>query len=265
LDWSSRDTSPPLRLLGIGHSHLTGLQHADGCRAPAPDRTRFHFVQMLEPRFHPNVAGDETGRPILHPALVASMEAARAEGPLALIFAAISGNEHHSLGMVNHRRRFDFVLRERPALPLLPDAEIVPAPLVEAPLAGLMYQAVLQLAALRRATDLPILCVCSPPPVPDDAFVARQDTMFTAAIREHGVSPATLRWKLWRLQTRLFARAAAENGITFLPPPPEALDEHKFLREEAWHGDSVHANIWYGERVLRQIEQAARALAGAAA
>ena len=38
-----------------------------------------------------------------------------------------------------------------------------------------------------------------------------------------------------------------------------------FLRQEAWHPDCVHANHWYGERVLRQIEARARALQKAAA
>ena len=166
--------------------------------------------------------------------------------------------------MVNHPRPFDFALRERPHLPLRPEAEIVPAGLVAAALARLMEGPANQLAALRRATTLPILYIGSPPPVPDNDFVARQETVFAEPIGKLGVAPPALRWKLWRLQSRLFAGLCAANGIDFLPPPPEALDALGFLRQEAWHADCVHANHWYGEHVLRQIEARAQAVRAAA-
>ena len=259
MDWSGPESSveaeaaAPLRLFGIGHSHLTGLQHADGGRDPAPGRTQFRFLQLLERRFLPNLAAERPA-PRFHPTVLVELAAALADPAIPLVVAAISGNEYHSLGMVNHPRKFDFVLREAPDIPLLREAEIVPAALVEAALAALMSHAVLQLEALRRITSLPIVTICSPPPVPDDSFVAQQDTMFTEPVRRLGVSPAPLRWKLWRLQSRLYRQACEANGIIFLPPPPETLDADGFLVEFGWHPDSVHGNIWYGERVLRQIE-----------
>jgi hypothetical protein len=62
-----------------------------------------------------------------------------------------------------------------------------------------------------------------------------------------------LRYKIWRLHSRIVAERCSELGIAFLPAPRETQDAQGFLRPE-FAGDATHGNEAYGEAVIRQLE-----------
>ena len=231
---------------------------------PMPGRTVFRFASMLEPQFKPNLSGEGT-EAALHPALTAMLQSEIAAGAGPLVFAAISGNEHHFLGMVNHPRRFDFVLRERPHLPLWPGAEIVPPGLVAAALARFMAGPA---NAARRAPPR------HPPAHPLYLLAAAGAGQRLRRAAGDGVlradQPAGRRPARLALETLAPADPALRRDLRRARhrlPAAAARGARRegFLRREAWHADCVHANHWYGERVLRQIEARAQALQRAAA
>ena len=249
----------PARLIGIGHSHLAALAEALAGRTPRR-RPEIRLIPMIDPAFEPNLEHVEGGT-ALNRALQARLRAEEAaeDADVPFVFDCISGNEHHFLGLVNHARPFDFVLESAPDLPLAPGAEIIPARLMRERMHHAIGMARETLAGLRAATSLPIWHLQSPPPVPDPDHLRRHPSVFAAAIAEHGVSPAALRLKLWRLQSEAYSAACAGLGIGFVPVPPAALDRDGFLRPDGWNPDPTHASAWYGALALSQVEALARA------
>ena len=254
-----RDAARPTRLLGVGHSHLSALAEALAGRTPRRD-LQVRLIPMIDPCFEPNLEHVEAG-PVLNRALQARLRAEEAaeDAGVPFVFDCVSGNEHHFLGLVNHDRPFDFVLQDAPDMPLVPGAEVIPAGLMRERMHHATELARFTLAGLRAATALPIWHVQSPPPIPDPAHIARHPSVFGDAVARHGVAPATLRLKLWRLQSEVYRTACAEVGIGFLPAPPAALDRDGFLSPAGWCSDPTHANAWYGALVLDQVEALSRA------
>ena len=74
--------------------------------------------------------------------------------------------------------------------------------------------------------------------------------LFDNGLRE--VSPAPLRYKLWRLEAEIEAEVCRASGIELLPVPPAALTGSGFLRPDCYL-DPMHANAAYGRLVLAQL------------
>lgn len=239
--------------MGFGHSHLHAMLEFDWqrCNAPGGTPSRYTFVQLLAPENQPAMLPDGT----LNPVLRDRVDAAHAVDPAQPLFACISGNEYHYVGLVDHPRPFDVLLPERPDLPLRPGVDIIPAGLLRQVLEGQMEGGLQLLAAVRAAFAGPILVVQSPPPVPDNEYIRAHPISFAEQIALHGVAPATLRMKLWLLQSDIYRQACAAAGLAFLPVPAEACDPQGFLLPVGWRDDPVHANPWYGRLVLDQIDR----------
>lgn len=245
----------PVRLLVLGHSHIHALMDAQTNRNSAVGAAtqELHFLQLLEPAFTPNVEA-EGGTLRLKPALAEKLLEETCTSKVPLIISSVSGNEYHFIGLASHPRPFDFVLPSAANLPLRKDAEIIPFGLMQQTLSHAMEYAVAVLRTLRAATSLPTWQVQSPPPIASEAHILAHSTHFKDMVERYGIVPAPVRWKLWRLQSDLYRDACEAIGINFLPTPPEALDPDGFLAEAGWNPDPTHANSWYGEFVLRQID-----------
>jgi hypothetical protein len=245
-----------LRLLAVGHSHLQALIEAQTERIAAgrSNEESIQFIQLLEPEYNPNVRSDN-GRWVLKEALAERLQRDLAirDNRAQSIVDCVAGNEYHFIGLANHPRPFDFVLPTAPHLPLQPNAEIIPTTLITQTMRHALQYALAVLTALREATSLPIWHVQSPPPVPSEAHIMAHPTHFKDALKQYGVAPAVLRWKLWRLQSEIYLEACESQGISFLPTPPAAMDQDGFLVESGWNPDPTHANKWYGDLVLSQI------------
>lgn len=247
--------------IGLGHSHQVALHLAqqDRLEQGSTLAMHIHWIQLLDQEFQPNVV-EEAGRILLHPALRGRIESELATFPKAPPFlcAAISGNEYHYVGLTEHPRRFDFVLPERPDLGLRQGVEVIPAGLVRRTLERSMECAIWILRGLRELTGIPVLLIQSPPPVADAEYLRANPGPFGEAIQEHGIMSASMRMKFWLLQSSIYRQRCEEIGFRYVPVPPEVLDSSGFLQQSGWWTDPVHANRWYGEFVLRQIDAAVR-------
>jgi hypothetical protein len=258
---------PQIHVVAMGHSHLLALVEAQASRVAAGRSFEgsIEFIQLLEPAFNPNI-DYVNGRVVLKAALAERLQKCSAvpNGCVPMIVDCIGGNEYHLIGLTNHPRPFDFVLPAAPKLPLLPGAEIIPTTLIIQTMRSSMQYVLAVFTALREATGLPIWHVQSPPPISSDAYILAHATYFKDVINMHGVMPALLRWKLWRLQSDVYLEACESLGIAFLPTPPEALDQQGFLVEAGWNQDPTHANGWFGELILSQIAEVCKQVRAAA-
>ena len=96
----------------------------------------------------------------------------------------------------------------------------------------------------------------SPPPIRDDRFIAAAaDRYFRdTAIAELGVAPAGLRFRLWRLASRLFRTEVERLGCLFLAVPAEVKDEEGFLLPEL-AADATHGNAAYADLLIEALQR----------
>lgn len=236
-------------ILVIGQSHIAAIRSAAKTRREAdPDRLRTRVIHTMEPQFAPEVEGDH-----FTPALEAAIRDQIARNA-PLVVSASGGNVHNGFALIRHPRPYDFLLSGEDGPPLDPQAE----PLTEAQLraaleAGLVRDR-LRLRDIRRIAGEAIQLE-SPPPVADSGYIAAQAEAYfkDRGLSDLGVAPAGLRYKIWRLHSRIVRDYCAELGMGFLPVPAETQDEQGFLRI-AFAGDATHGNAAYGEAVIRQLE-----------
>ena len=117
-----------------------------------------------------------------------------------------------------------------------------------------MRHALAILTALAPSLPHRLWHVQSPPPLPDNDHIRLHPTHFADQVAELGISPPSLRMKLWVLQSEIYRDHCEAMGIGFLPVPDDAMDAQGFLDQRGWLPDPAHANAWYGELVVRQLD-----------
>lgn len=239
--------------LALGHSHLSALRHAQVAREKAgvASSTTIRILMLRRPEYEPTL--DQQGR--LHAALLAELRDPAVDGVVLSLF----GNAYQVLGLINHPQKFDFVHPKRPDLPLNPDAEALPYGAVREHLVEQTKGSVDLLRAICAATALPVFMLETPPPVPSEEHIRQYPGWFEKQIAALGLSPPTLRYKIWLLQSEIFAQAAREYGATFVNVPSSMRDADGMLSQEAWNTDPTHGNGVYGERQYQQLEALAAA------
>ncbi|RDI98730.1 hypothetical protein DVT68_09430 [Dyella solisilvae] len=172
------------------------------------------------------------------------------------VFSMIGGAAHGVLGMLVHPRRFDFVLPDAPHLALDAEAEVLPATAVRRVLESLMADFLSLMGHVREVCPGSLVHVEPPPPY-EDAERMRPDIpwpLYPGML--HDISPAPLRYKLWRLHSNVLRDWCRKAGAAFLPCPTQSANPRGFLRD-LYYGDGAHANVAYGALVLAQMRQLA--------
>jgi hypothetical protein len=171
------------------------------------------------------------------------------------VASVIGGNVHNALALLRHERPFDFHLSGEVSPALHPEAERVPEALVAEALRVGQAPDRARLAALHAVVG-PFVHVESVPPLRDDRLIAAAaDRYFVErGITPQTVAPAGLRYRMWRLASRLMRHAVEELGCGWLPVPVEVCDDDGFLRPEL-AGDATHGNGDYAELVIRALEE----------
>jgi len=241
-------------ILVIGQSHVGAIRSAARTRREAdPDRLRTRVIHSMEPQYAPEVEGaGEDGR------FTSALEAAirdQIERHAPLVASASGGNVHNGFALIRHPRPYDFLLSGEEGPPLDPEAEPVTEALVRGALEAGLARDRVRLREIRRIAGGEVIQLESPPPVADGGYIAAQaDAYFRErGIADLGVAPAGLRYRIWRLHSRIVAGYCAELGLRFLPVPRETQDGQGFLRPE-FAGDATHGNEAYGEAVIRNLE-----------
>lgn len=171
------------------------------------------------------------------------------------IFLSIRGNHHSILGLVNHPVPFDFILKDNPNLPLNDNAYIIPYVQVYEVMYNMIKDKVLfPIKLFSKIIKNDIYYLESPPPNPSDEHIKKYPEIFKDKIEKYGVSPKTLRFKLWRLHSSIIKMTCNECGIHFISVPEDSIDGEGFLKEKYWVEDPTHANAQYGKLVIDQIK-----------
>lgn len=231
------DFDPPFC---IGHSHLRCVQQAAAEAGTA--------LQSLNFWDRPDdVVKGETWT------LVPQLQQALREHPGSVV-SWIGGGAHTVIGLVSHPRRFDFVLPESPDLPLDPRAELVPSGAVRD---SLMVQTAPYLQLMGHVRTLArkrMLHMEPPPPCRDNAQIDPHIPwpLFPDMLQE--VAPPWLRYKMWRLHSRLVREFCAQADIEFVACPEAGVDAEGFLTQDSFF-DGIHANSHYGALQLQQMRE----------
>jgi hypothetical protein len=246
-------------LLVIGQSHVAAIRAAAKAHREAfPGEPRTRVIHTLEevhaPEFVDVSEGDYSVAAFGANLRAAIQDQIARHDPI--VASVMGGNVHNVLALLRHPRPFDFLLPDEPGPPLDEGAELVPLTLVRAALQARLGPGYARLRALREIAG-PFLQVESPPPVRDADFIARhaEKAFRDRAQGEIAAAGPGVRWRMWRLSSRLLREAVEALGCRYLPAPSAAQDAYGFLRRE-FAADPTHANEAYGALLIRAIEAA---------
>lgn len=245
----------------VGHSHLVSIIGAlidrpgesfsqnEGIEYFVFDTTRFGTD------FQFSIA-DASGNYALNSALMLAIDEKVPRHYNRVFISMFGGNAHNALTLLEHPTPFDIILPEEPGRPRIPNAEVVPYRYIESFIRRLAEGYILNMTCLRNAYREPVVHIESPPPIGDNDFVlAHLEQYFLDQTRHPRVAPRELRYKLWRLHSKIIREAATAFGVDFLPAPAASVDPEGFLAREAYGSDSTHAGAAYGLHILKELEQ----------
>lgn len=258
-----------IQLVVIGHSHTTAIARALERQPSSLFSTRIihmrvfgHQIGAAEP-----IEPDASGVMRIHPALYRELAQVN-ESDLQIIVSMIGGNAHYLAGMLQHPMPLDFILPEQPDLPIAEGATIVPYDFMHDALGRHAYPHMAQIEALRKFIPGPILHLQPPPLIGDDHYVRqhlepyfRQHLEPQNGEQEREIAPRMVRYKFWRLHSKMIHQFCSNIGVRFVPVPEGTTDPEGFLVPEGYPGNATHANEWYGERLVQQIEDIVASMA----
>ncbi|MFS0710744.1 hypothetical protein [Brevundimonas phoenicis] len=246
------------KIVALGHSHLNRVRSAlDHRQLPlagtGPSDLAAVWLHDVWVHNTDYAAIGDHGEIEFNSYVIAQAESQIVDMSDAIYCVQFGGSGHVILGLQRLSPAFDFVYAGAPNLPIEPNAMILPMDLVSAALDAHMAPYMLQLKALRRMIKQPIICLETPPPYEDDAYVASHLGSYIAS--PENVVGAPLRRKLFLLHSQKVRNFCEENEIEYMSCPPQTLTDDGYLVREGYGEDATHANLWYGEQVLRQIEE----------
>jgi hypothetical protein len=176
------------------------------------------------------------------------LESIDAEDVKTPIFVFMHGEEHIHMSRRRYESPYDFMIPDRPDLPLSPLHQVVPLSVIEAQVRHSLAPAKANFLVIRslchRANVMNVLC---PPPVLGTSLPP-----MAPEVSPTGNTNDFLRLKNYLVYARLLREFLDPLGIPTLAPPPETLTPEGLLRPE-YTGDPVHGNAEYGRRVLSQL------------
>lgn len=233
------------KALLVGHSHVVAVRMA--LMPNGHPNERLDICAIHRENLKPEVTSTPDG-PVLHPGLRARIDQDRYD----FAFLSIGGGPHIIMGLVKNPATFDFVLPYEPDLPIVEGAQVLP------------YDAVLETLRRRNAHNRNIFAAVSdhfrkplfhldyPPPVPD-GWARDNGGPFADKIDVQGVSPLSVRYKLWRANLQVLDEMCTAHGIERIGVPPSMLASDGTLADEGLFKDPIHGNRAYGHEVAQQI------------
>lgn len=221
-------------ILPVGMPSFPVTLAADGYRVDVPDE----YVRAWEPM----------------------KRSCEAHGERNVLFCAMRGHEELVAGIPKCRVPFDFVVSNRPEIPVVPDCQILPVGIVREHLISTWAtSAVAVYLGLRQVMpNTRLIHIFPPPPKRDDRFFyehyfGQMAEKQRLADCPYGVNAAPLRLKYSLLYRAVLREGLSQLGIGWIDPPVESMDADGYLRSE-YYLDAAHANPAYGELVIRQME-----------
>jgi hypothetical protein len=221
-------------IMVIGNSHTMAV-----AMAQTPETKRRIKVINLASYFDPVNRRNK----VLPPNIVDMFQPKR-------IFCSFGGSEHSVFGLLEAPVRFDFMTPQQSAVE--PGRSVINYALVRATLERAMRNAMNHTRELRGLYACPITHVCTPPPFRALVEGRRLPALFEANLHL-GISPASIRKKLYDMHSDIARANAAALGIGFLEVPEGCTDADGFLLDEFCNREPTHANTRYGKLVIDQM------------
>lgn len=237
----------PIQIQIIGDSHVDAVKRAASALA-SDVSVNFKVQRILRLK---------DDKPIGDVDLEVFMQRIATLAPRDLVVSMVGGNQYNAFGLVQHPEAFDFHLPERPDLPPLREREILPYHVLrELFHSGVRGKDGDRIHKLRQSTPARVVHVCPPPPKEDaDLIMRRHETLFLKqGLLQNGVTPATIRLKLWLLQVSVLKALCAELGVELLPLPPGTQTPMGYLAPAYFADDATHANRDYATLMLAQLK-----------
>lgn len=256
----------------IGNSHMGAVIEAAiaASHNGAVQPHNLAFVLLHKENFQPTTIGCSRGarlNPTLQKAIVDACDDVGdndsfsriaffgAKKCRSAIFSLIGGNAHNIMGLMRHEEPFDFVLSEKPELPLIEGSRTIS----ESEIYDIMRLSISNelenvLRALSGELHVPMFHIESPPPIRNTEHILANLDPFFHSHEHRNISPAHLRYKLWRIHSRVMSDLCGQYGLTFVPVPNVAFDQDGFLLEELTPDNATHANAKYGSLIIAQIQ-----------
>jgi hypothetical protein len=242
-------------LFCIGSSHTTALRdgHCDRARdGKAGGFDRWLQIGIMGPHFKDNEF-------VVSDALDAEFAANMAAAEVSAVFLCCGGGEHGGLAMFDIWPFEFYMPDDDPRQEIRENCEIIPYDVIAATCAFYVSKAVPFVQRIRSLTSLPTYHILPPPPPAGEGYTREHaGPIFCEQLDKHGISPAQLRHKVWRLCCAAARRTYEGMGIPVIEPPAEALDEKGFLKPLYQRLDMVHGNPAYGALVVDRMARSPR-------
>ncbi|HDV5685771.1 TPA: hypothetical protein RJE00_000232 [Legionella pneumophila] len=173
-----------------------------------------------------------------------------------MVFSTIGGNQHQSFSLIQHPFPFEMYEPNYAATNMLNDVPIIPYHVIwDVFASGLQGKDGERLQKIRNVAKCPVFHLVPPPPKKDTMHILQnhESDFVKKGLLEKGITPANLRLKIWKLQTRVLSYLCREWSINLLPVPNDCLSDEGFLDKEYYANDATHGNVSYGFQVLQQI------------
>lgn len=238
-----------------GHSHLSALQKAFrnhfAIEQNEAENFRFRSLQLRHKNFQPNfemkngqrTASDVMRRRVRH--IIGK------EQPDAFC-GIFMGNEYNALALLNHPEPFDIAWGDD--LPTDNTRRVIGRGLMKDQLRHMVsVTADIYFSLIDEIFDGPVYQLPPPPPVPSADHIASYPGNFAGRVKEYGVSPASIRLKMWTLYCEVLEEIAEAHSAETLSLPDTVFDSDGFLKEDYWNPDPTHGNEEYGIVVLQSL------------
>ncbi len=273
------------KLLGFGHSHLSAIAKgwSGAHRAGYYPGIAGHFVRLNTATFQPLTENVTASPELLDDQRAMAKLTKRLRGPLEAEFAsgervrvltdaterrlghifkrqepdavllACMGNEYNTLGMLKHPEPYDF---EMPGsdLPVVEGAQVIPYAMMRAQMQAMAEQNVLLYWRFFNDVtgDVPVYMVPPPPPIASEEHIMSYPGAFADRAKEYGISPVSLRRKMWMLYCQVLRETVAGTNTVFLELP-ELVFSNGCLAQQFWQEDPTHGNREYGNVILDHV------------
>jgi len=238
----------------VGNSHLNAVRAAAELRA-RKGTLDFSFVgfQLLDEKYQPDLVVRD-GEHIFNPRFDDEFQrCVRQSGP-TMIFTYLGGAEHALLALARSVRPFDLVDPSLPYDLIDLESELIPYDVMFAVCCERISFMPPWFRHLRDLAALPICQIGLPPPIAGDEHILRRaGPISRERLEQHGVAPARLRHKVWRLCLAATRHVCDENAVSLIDPPLVAVDADGCLRVQYRGQDEVHANAAYGDLLLDRM------------
>jgi hypothetical protein len=174
------------------------------------------------------------------------------------VHSFIGGTRYLSLGlgMLEHPRPYDFVLRSHPDLPIEPATELIPLEAMRRVLEDGIGIHLRLFEGIAKVAKGPVYHYEPPPPPRAPSVAVKTGKGRQPAADDAVAGQPWLRFKLWRLHSEIVKNHAEGCGAVFVDCPEAAFDGDGFLRPDLIL-NATHANAAYGALVLEQIRRLA--------